>query len=72
MTPMETNQRVFDQDVAVFTDMSLMPAERSVLRRLAPRIHALEMLDLGVGTGRVGWTSPPWSDATSASTTRRG
>ena len=36
-----------------------MPAERSVLRRLAPRINEIEMLDLGVGTGRVGWTFAP-------------
>jgi SAM-dependent methyltransferase len=56
---METNQQVFDEDVAVFTDMALMPAERAVLRRLAPRIAELEMLDLGVGTGRVGWTFAP-------------
>jgi SAM-dependent methyltransferase len=59
MAPMETNQQVFDEDVAVFTDMSLMPAERSVLRRLAPRIADLDVLDLGVGTGRVGWTLAP-------------
>jgi SAM-dependent methyltransferase len=56
---MESNQMVFDRDVAVFTDMSLMPAERAALRRLAPRIAAVEMLDIGVGTGRVGWTFAP-------------
>jgi SAM-dependent methyltransferase len=59
MASVETNQKVFDEDVAVFTDMSLMPAERSVLRRLAPRLQDVEMLDLGVGTGRVGWTFAP-------------
>jgi SAM-dependent methyltransferase len=56
---MESNQEVFDRDVAVFTDMSLMPAERAALRRLAPRIAAVDMLDIGVGTGRVGWTFAP-------------
>jgi SAM-dependent methyltransferase len=56
---MEPNQQVFDEDVAIFTDMSLMPAERAVLRRLAPRIGTLDMLDLGVGTGRTGWTYAP-------------
>jgi SAM-dependent methyltransferase len=56
---MEQNQRVFDDDVAVFTDMALMPAERAVLRRLAPRLQEIDMLDLGVGTGRTGWTFAP-------------
>ncbi|MBS1675922.1 MAG: class I SAM-dependent methyltransferase [Actinobacteria bacterium] len=36
-----------------------MPAERTILRRLAPRIHEIDMLDLGVGTGRTGWTYAP-------------
>jgi len=56
---MEENQKVFDEDVAVFTNMSLFPAERTVLRRLAPRIADLDMLDLGVGSGRTGWTYAP-------------
>jgi SAM-dependent methyltransferase len=56
---MESNQKVFDEDVAVFTDMALMPAERAVLGRLAPRIAEIDMLDLGVGTGRTGWTFAP-------------
>jgi SAM-dependent methyltransferase len=56
---MESNQQVFDEDVAVFTDMALMPAERAVLGRLAPRIPDLDMLDLGVGSGRTGWTFAP-------------
>jgi SAM-dependent methyltransferase len=53
---MGTNQKVFDDDVAVFTDMALMPAERTVLGRLARRLPDMDMLDLGVGTGRTGWT----------------
>ncbi|MBS1860920.1 MAG: class I SAM-dependent methyltransferase [Actinobacteria bacterium] len=56
---MEPNQQVFDEDVSVFTDMALMPAERITLRRLAPRINEIEMLDLGVGTGRTSWTFAP-------------
>jgi len=56
---MESNQKVFDDDVAVFTDMALMPAEREVLRRLVPRLGEIDMLDLGVGTGRTGWTFAP-------------
>lgn len=56
---MESNQEVFDHDAAVFTDMALMPAERVVLRRLAPRLGQIDMLDLGVGTGRTGWTFAP-------------
>lgn len=56
---MESNQKVFDGDAAVFTDMALMPAERAVLRRLVPRLGEIDMLDLGVGTGRTGWTFAP-------------
>lgn len=56
---MEPNQQVFNEDVEIFTDMALMPAERAVLRLLAPRIGTLDMLDLGVGTGRTGWTYAP-------------
>ena len=36
-----------------------MPAERRVLAMLAPRLADLEMLDLGVGAGRTGWTYAP-------------
>lgn len=56
---MESNQQVFDEDVSLFTDMSLKPAERIVLRRLAPRVHQIDMLDLGIGTGRTAWTYAP-------------
>ena len=41
--------------------MGLMPAERKVLRRLTGWIPELDVLDLGVGTGRVGWTFAPLS-----------
>lgn len=56
---MESNQEVFNDDAAAFTDMALMPAERAVLRRLVPRLGEIDMLDLGVGTGRTGWTFAP-------------
>lgn len=56
---MEANQEVFDGDAAAFTDMALMPAERAVLKRLVPRLGEIDMLDLGVGTGRTGWTFAP-------------
>lgn len=56
---MESNQKVFDEDVEAFTKMAMFPAERAVLRRLAPRVNQLDMLDLGVGTGRTGWTYAP-------------
>jgi len=56
---MEPNQTVFDESVAIYTDMALMPAERAVLARLADRLPAIDMLDLGIGTGRTGWTFAP-------------
>jgi SAM-dependent methyltransferase len=56
---MEANQQVFDDEAAVFTDLALMPAERAVLGRLVRRMPEVDMLDLGVGTGRTGWTFAP-------------
>jgi SAM-dependent methyltransferase len=55
----DPNQEVFDGAAAGYTDMALMPAERAVLGRLASRLPEMEMLDLGVGTGRTGWTFAP-------------
>jgi SAM-dependent methyltransferase len=56
---MEANQQVFDEDAGSYTDMALMPAERTMLGRLARRLPDMDMLDLGVGTGRTGWTFAP-------------
>src|SRR5215475_3747471 len=36
-----------------------MPAERAVLGRLRDDLSQLEMLDIGVGTGRTGYTFAP-------------
>jgi SAM-dependent methyltransferase len=55
----DSNQQVFDEAASTYTDMAMMPAERAVLRRLTSRIPELDMLDLGVGTGRTGWTYAP-------------
>jgi SAM-dependent methyltransferase len=52
----EANQAVFDRDSASFTDLALKPAERELMERLRDRLHEYEMLDLGVGTGRTGYT----------------
>jgi SAM-dependent methyltransferase len=56
---MDPNQQVFDGVASHYTDMALMPAERAVLRRLGTRLSGMDMLDLGVGTGRTGWTFAP-------------
>jgi SAM-dependent methyltransferase len=56
---MDLNQQVFDSVASRYTDMALMPAERAVLRRLGTRLSEMDMLDLGVGTGRTGWTFAP-------------
>lgn len=52
----EANREVFDRDAATFTELALKPAEREVMELLRERLHEFEMLDLGVGTGRTGYT----------------
>jgi SAM-dependent methyltransferase len=53
------NQRVFEGVAATYDDLALKPAERAVLGRFAGSWKDFEMLDLGVGTGRTGWTFAP-------------
>ena len=58
MTP-EANQAVVDEDLESYADLALMPAERTVLGLLRGRLHEMEMLDIGVGAGRTGYTFAP-------------
>jgi len=53
------NQRVFEGVAARYDDLALKPAERAVLGRFAGLWRNFEMLDLGVGSGRTGWTFAP-------------
>lgn len=52
----EGNRDVFDREAASYVDLALMPAERRALKELAPRLPAVDVLDLGVGAGRTGYT----------------
>ena len=51
--------RVFDEVTDAYVDLSLMPSEHRLLQRLGEHLHEMEMLDLGVGTGRTGYTFAP-------------
>jgi ubiquinone/menaquinone biosynthesis C-methylase UbiE len=53
------NQRIFDSVADSYVDLALMPAERAALARFGPQLHEFEMLDLGVGAGRTGYTFAP-------------
>ena len=53
---MDANQAVFDRDAEIYTDLSLTPPERKVLAEMRERLNEVEMLDLGVGAGRTGYT----------------
>ncbi len=53
---MDANQAVFDRDAAIYTDVSLKPPERKVMAEMHERLNEIEMLDLGVGSGRTGYT----------------
>jgi SAM-dependent methyltransferase len=55
----DSNLRIFDQVADTYTDLALKPAERRVLSLLAPKLQEMEMLDLGVGAGRTGYTFAP-------------
>jgi SAM-dependent methyltransferase len=55
----EANRAVFDREADSYTDLSLMPAERRVLELLGDGLHEMSMLDLGIGTGRTGYTFAP-------------
>jgi SAM-dependent methyltransferase len=55
----DPNQEVFDRSAAAYTDLALMPAERALLGRLRDDLSQLEMLDIGVGAGRTGYTFAP-------------
>ncbi len=55
----ETNREIFNRVGGSYVDLALKPAEQAVLRRLAPDLHDMDMLDIGVGTGRTGYTFAP-------------
>jgi SAM-dependent methyltransferase len=52
----ESNQAIFDRDAEAYVELSLMPPERVVMGLMRERLHELEMLDLGVGSGRTAYT----------------
>jgi ubiquinone/menaquinone biosynthesis C-methylase UbiE/dienelactone hydrolase len=55
----DKNRAVFDRVAASYTDRTLAPTERVLLARLAPTLGAMDMLELGVGTGRTAYTFAP-------------
>jgi SAM-dependent methyltransferase len=56
---MDQNQAVYERVAETYTELALLPAERAVLTRLAPTLAETDMLDLGVGGGRTGYTFAP-------------
>lgn len=50
------NQTVYDREPGRYGDLALQPAERELLRRLRGRWARMDVLDLGVGTGRTAYT----------------
>ncbi len=59
--PSRANFQRFDEvaDNFEFSDVALKPAERNALALLADSIGEVDMLDLGVGAGRTGYTFAP-------------
>ncbi len=55
----ETNRSVFDSVADTYVDLALKPAEQVVMTRLGERLKDFEMLDIGVGAGRTGYTFAP-------------
>ncbi len=56
MSRTAANLRVFDEVADDYLDLALKPAERELLKLLGPHLHTMDMLDLGVGAGRTGYT----------------
>jgi ubiquinone/menaquinone biosynthesis C-methylase UbiE len=55
----DKNRAVFEHAADSYTDRALAPAERVLLARLAPMLGDMDMLELGVGTGRTAYTFAP-------------
>jgi SAM-dependent methyltransferase len=56
------NRQLFDSVAEEFVDLALKPAERNLLLRYGHSLSEMHMLDLGVGTGRTGYTFAPLVD----------
>jgi ubiquinone/menaquinone biosynthesis C-methylase UbiE len=56
---MEENQKVYDWDVDAYKNYELFPAEQRLLGMYKGCWHEIEMLNLGVGTGRTSYTFAP-------------
>lgn len=52
----DANRAIFDSVADSYTELALMPAERSVLARLGRELPRRAILDIGVGSGRSGYT----------------
>jgi ubiquinone/menaquinone biosynthesis C-methylase UbiE len=55
----EKNRQVFNRVADSYVDLALKPAEREVMARLAGGLQEFDMLDIGVGAGRTGFTFAP-------------
>jgi SAM-dependent methyltransferase len=55
----EVNRAVFDREADTYVDLALKPAEQRALSLLEGRLGEMDMLDLGVGAGRTGYTFAP-------------
>jgi ubiquinone/menaquinone biosynthesis C-methylase UbiE len=55
----DKNRSVFERVANSYTDLALAPAERVLLARLAPMLGGMDMLELGVGSGRTAYTFAP-------------
>lgn len=56
---MDANRAVYDRVADSYTELALLPAERIVLGCLGSTLAETDMLDLGVGGGRTGYTFAP-------------
>lgn len=59
MSRTDANLRVFDRVADSYTELALMPAERRILGILGRELRDMDMLDLGIGAGRTGYTFAP-------------
>jgi SAM-dependent methyltransferase len=55
----DANKEVYEREAANYRSMALQPPEQVLLGLLRGRWHEIDMLDLGVGTGRTTYTFAP-------------
>lgn len=56
---MEANQAIYDRDAEFYPGRALLPPERKAMELVGDRLQEIDMLDIGIGSGRTTHTFGP-------------